>query len=224
MCDREEEMINQILLAILLLIPIIIILIPSVEFLKESRKARQTEKAETGGNRKGKVAAYNKPLWMMLGLGYFTMWIVWIGGIILLLFTDYYELSAGWTFSRANPAVVQIIGLIIFFFGAVAYIIHLFVAGKYIQPSNHGTLDDHKLVDKGTFAVVRHPLYVCYVVVSAGLALTLMSFWYLIPTALVLAGIYPTAKAEEEVLLEQLGDEYADYRKRVGMFIPKLKR
>ena len=215
-------MINENLIATVLLVPVIIILIPSVMFLKESGKAREAEKAGTSGDKKGKVAAYNKPLWMMLGIGFFTMWIVWIGGIVLLLFFDYAELSAGWTFSPTRPEAVQIGGLIIFLFGAIAYIAHLFVAGKYIQPSNAGTLDEHKLVDRGSFAIVRHPLYVCYVLISAGLGITLLSFWYLIPTALVLAGIYPTARAEEETLIEQLGDDYIDYRKRVGMFFPKI--
>ena len=215
-------MITEKLIGILLLIPVIIILIPSVKFFKESRKAREMENAGTGSDRKGKVAAYNKPLWIMLGIGYFAMWVLWIGNIALLLFTDYGELAAGWTFSPANPAAVQTIGLIVFLSGAAVYIVHLFVAGKYIQPSHSGTLSNHKLVDKGTFALVRHPLYVCYVLISAGLGITLMSLLYMIPTALVLAGIYPTAKAEEEVLLEQLGDDYADYRKRVGMFFPKL--
>jgi protein-S-isoprenylcysteine O-methyltransferase Ste14 len=34
--------------------------------------------------------------------------------------------------------------------------------------------------------------------------------------------IHPTAKAEEETLTEQFGEEYLEYKQRVGMFVPKL--
>ncbi len=217
-------MINEILTGLLLLAPVILMLIPSIKYWQETVKARKAEKSGESGDKGGKVAAYKQPFWTMLGIGYFCMWIVWIGGIVLLLFTDYAEFSFGWTFHPSAPVLIQIIGLIFFYSGAMTYFLHLVFAGKYIQPSNSGTFAEHKLVDRGPFAVVRHPLYVSYVLISGGLCLTLMSFWYLIPTALVLAGIYPTAKAEEDALLEQLGDKYAEYRKRVGMFIPKFSR
>ena len=215
-------MINKILSGILLLIPIIIMLIPSGKYRKENRKARAAEKTGESSDKCGRKAAYKQPFYAMLGIGYFCMWIVWIGGIVLLLFTDYGALSAGWTFSPSNPAVVQIIGLVLFYAGSMTYCLNLFIAGKYIQPSTSGTLAEHKLVDRGPFAVIRHPLYVSYVLISAGLSLTLLSFWYLIPAALIFTGIYPTARAEEEVLLDQLGDEYTEYREKVGMFFPKF--
>lgn len=31
-----------------------------------------------------------------------------------------------------------------------------------------------------------------------------------------------TAKAEEEILIEQFGEEYIEYQREVGMFFPKL--
>jgi len=37
----------------------------------------------------------------------------------------------------------------------------------------------------------------------------------------VIIGIYPTAKAEEEVLIKQFEEEYIKYKQKVGMFFPK---
>ena len=96
--------------------------------------------------------------------------------------------------------------------------------GKYLRPAPSGTLENHKLIQKGPFAVIRHPLYVSYMLITAGLGLVLLSYWLLIPTLLILVGIYPTARAEEAVLMEQFGDEYIRYKQRVGMFFPKFRK
>jgi protein-S-isoprenylcysteine O-methyltransferase Ste14 len=44
----------------------------------------------------------------------------------------------------------------------------------------------------------------------------------LIPTLFVIIGIYPTAKAEEELLIEKFGEQYRECKKKVGMFFPKI--
>jgi protein-S-isoprenylcysteine O-methyltransferase Ste14 len=44
----------------------------------------------------------------------------------------------------------------------------------------------------------------------------------LIPALCVVIGIYPTAKAEEEMLIERFGEEYIEYQRKVGMFFPRL--
>jgi protein-S-isoprenylcysteine O-methyltransferase Ste14 len=62
------------------------------------------------------------------------------------------------------------------------------------------------------------------VLILTGLSLVLLSYWLLIPTLLIVFGIYPTAKAEEEVLIEQFGSDYIRYKHRVGMFFPRLRK
>jgi protein-S-isoprenylcysteine O-methyltransferase Ste14 len=47
-------------------------------------------------------------------------------------------------------------------------------------------------------------------------------YWLLIPTVCIIVGIYPTAKAEEEMLVERFGEEYIGYKRRVGMLFPRL--
>ena len=116
------------------------------------------------------------------------------------------------------------VGLIIFYIGAVTYNLNIIVAGKYLRPSISGTLEEHKLIKKGPYAVIRHPLYASYIFILAGLSLILLSYWLLIPTLCMIIGIFPTAKAEEETLIEQFGEEYVEYKRKVGMFFPKCRK
>jgi protein-S-isoprenylcysteine O-methyltransferase Ste14 len=102
--------------------------------------------------------------------------------------------------------------------------LNIIVAGKYLRPAPSGTLESHKLVQKGPFRIIRHPLYVSYIFILAGLSMVLLTFWLLIPTLFLIIGIYPTAKAEEEILIEQFGEEYINYKRNVGMFFPKIHR
>ncbi|MCK4279783.1 MAG: isoprenylcysteine carboxylmethyltransferase family protein [Candidatus Thorarchaeota archaeon] len=91
-----------------------------------------------------------------------------------------------------------------------------------MRPAPSSILEDHKLIRKGPFGVVRHPLYVSYFLITVGLAGVLHIGWILIPSLCIAFGIYSTAKAEEEVLIEQFGEEYIRYQQEVGMFLPKV--
>ncbi len=148
----------------------------------------------------------------------------WIGGIVFQFPSRFHSVFGWLKFASPHQTVIQIIGFIIFYTGAVTYNINIIVVGKYLRPAPSGTLENHKLIQKGPFRIIRHPLYVSYMLITAGLALVLLSYWLLIPTLLILTGIYPTAGAEEAVLIEQFGDQYIRYKQRVGMFFPKIKR
>jgi protein-S-isoprenylcysteine O-methyltransferase Ste14 len=208
---------NETLTAVLLLIPIFFLIISSIRAWPEQKKPKEN------GN-VGKKAAYNKPFYYLLAAGYFLMWIIWIGGIVLLFTSTYARVLQGIALTSFGGGIIQIIGFILFYIGSVMYNLTLITAGKYLRPSNAGTLKDHRLVDRGPFAVIRHPLYVSYCIISLGLGLVLLRFLFFIPAAFIIIGLYPTANAEEEVLMDQLGDEYMEYRKKTGMLFPKLSK
>ena len=208
-------MISEFFTAILFIIPLIAMIIPSLsywsEFIKEKSKRRKNKKAN-----------YNKPFFYLFVFGVLGMWIAWVGSIIFLIMNKYHSILEWLTFPSPYKSIIQIIGFIIFYVGALVYNMNIIFAGKYLRPAPSGTLENHRLVQKGPFAIIRHPLYVSYILISAGLSLALLSYWLLIPTFFIVLGIYPTAKAEEKVLIEQFGDEYIKYKQRVGMFFPKF--
>lgn len=80
---------------------------------------------------------------------------------------------------------------------------------------------DHKIVDSGPYAIVRHPIY-------SGLLLSLLAtaaakgtVLGIVGFAFLLSGIGLKARMEERWLTQQLGAEaYGDYRRRVPMLLP----
>jgi protein-S-isoprenylcysteine O-methyltransferase Ste14 len=210
-------MIPQIVTAVLLSIPLITMSIPSINFWLEFKNSRKTG----GVNKK---ANYKKLFFYLLSAGVLCMWVCWIGGIIFLFLNKFYSIFGFLTFSSYFETAVQIIGLIIFYVGAITYNLNIIFAGRNLRPAQSGIIEDHKLIQNGPFGIIRHPLYVSYILILVGLSLILLIYWLLIPTIFIIIGIYPTAKAEEKNLIEEFGEEYIEYKQKVGMFFPKLKR
>ncbi len=213
-------MINQTIVAVLLVIPLITMIIPSIRYWSEFKKEKK--------KKAGKKTKYNKAFFYLFVAGVLCMWMSWVGGILFLFLNKFYSIFGFLTFSSPYETAIQIAGLIIFYIGSVIYNLNIIVAGKYLRPSTSGTLEEHKLIKEGPFAVIRHPLYVSYIFILAGLSLILFSYWLLIPTLCVIIGIYPMAKAEEETLIEQFGEEYLEYKEKLEIVnqkkLPMLSR
>ncbi|MCK4472668.1 MAG: hypothetical protein KAW49_12890 [Anaerolineae bacterium] len=212
---QETKMIPQTIAAILLAIPLVAIVVISVPYWIEFKGSskRGTAKQET---------PYNKLFLASVGLGYFCIWPFWIGGMVFLFLNKYYTVFGFLTFSSPSALAVQVIGFLVFYAGAALLNWALFFAGKYLRPSIAGVYEEHKLIQTGPLAIVRHPYYVSYVLILVGLSLALLTYWPLIPALCVVIGMYPTARTEEEMLIERFGEEYIEYRRKVGMFFPRL--
>ena len=205
-------MIHETLVAILLAIPLSTLVAQSIRYWSEFRSNQSSVRK----------ADYRKPYFYLLVLGVLCMWLAWLGAIVLSLLHACHSVFDFLTFSSQSALSIQIVGFIIFYLGAATYNLTLLVAGKHLRPAPSGMHEDHKLVTMGPFRLIRHPLYVSYILIVAGLSLILLSYWLLIPALCVIVGIYPTAKAEEKALTEQFGEEYVEYKQRVSMFVPKL--
>ena len=83
-----------------------------------------------------------------------------------------------------------------------------------------------KLVVNGLYRVVRNPMHLGWTIVLIGLALLMQSFTLLvifIPLFITVHIIY-LKYIEEKELEKKFGQAYLDYKQRVPMFIPRLKR
>lgn len=82
-----------------------------------------------------------------------------------------------------------------------------------------------KLVDKGPYGWVRHPQYTFGFVLLCGWFLVWGAVYSLCLMPLIGGIIYVQALIEERYILEKkFGRAYAEYRKRVGMLIPRVAR
>jgi len=113
--------------------------------------------------------------------------------------------------------IFQIIGMILVAFGTVIAIIGRISRGT--KAISWGV--PKSLTVKGGFRLVRHPLYASYCYYFIGLPLAMFNY-LLFPLMLGIIGYYFTAIYEERILVEEFGEEYVEYQKKVGMLIPLI--
>ncbi len=81
---------------------------------------------------------------------------------------------------------------------------------------------EHSLVTHGPYRWVRHPMYSFSFLLFFGFGL-LTANWFIGVTAiLALALIVVRTPIEEAKLIEEFGDEYREYMKGTGRFLPRL--
>lgn len=84
--------------------------------------------------------------------------------------------------------------------------------------------EDHTLVTTGVYALVRHPLYASIILMLFGGSLVYSNYGSAILTAVVFIPFMHYRAKQEEVLLEQMFINYAEYKRKTGMFFPKIRR
>jgi protein-S-isoprenylcysteine O-methyltransferase Ste14 len=93
--------------------------------------------------------------------------------------------------------------------------------GSGISPTS-ATRKEHKLSTSGPYRWIRHPLYT--VGTTLFISFGMMADNWFIALLGILAFIAMAARTpkEEANLIEKFGDEYREYMKRTGRFLPKL--
>jgi protein-S-isoprenylcysteine O-methyltransferase Ste14 len=99
--------------------------------------------------------------------------------------------------------------------GTVFAICALLVLGRSISLLPEA----RRLVTRGPYALVRHPLYLGEIVAIAGVALQYLSAWALLLLGLVWAFQLQRMKYEELVLFQSF-PEYGDYMARTARLVP----
>ena len=83
--------------------------------------------------------------------------------------------------------------------------------------------EDHRIIDDGPYALVRHPIYSGLILALLATAAAEATVTALLGTALIIFGIWLKASTEERFLSLELDPQaYADYRRRVPMLVPFL--
>jgi protein-S-isoprenylcysteine O-methyltransferase Ste14 len=82
--------------------------------------------------------------------------------------------------------------------------------------------EDHRLIQSGPYARVRHPIYTGVLVAMMGTALFVGEWRALLGVLLVFVTHWLKARREEALLTEQFGAEYREYRERTGSLVPRV--
>jgi protein-S-isoprenylcysteine O-methyltransferase Ste14 len=120
---------------------------------------------------------------------------------------------------RGDSAVLRLVGV-----GALA-LAAAFIFPPFLLLARHGGRDEGEsylqtrgLVDRGLYAVVRHPQYLGYILLAAGFALLSQHTATLLLGAVAVTSFVLQALAEERTCLAHLGEPYRRYLHRVPRF------
>jgi len=85
-------------------------------------------------------------------------------------------------------------------------------------------LADHRLVTRGAYGFVRHPVYLAAFLIWLALAVGFLSLTAFLVTVLYVIPIYLLyMRSEEAMMLECFGERYGSYRRRVPMLLPRVR-
>jgi protein-S-isoprenylcysteine O-methyltransferase Ste14 len=133
---------------------------------------------------------------------------------ILTLWLDYFAIII--------PDFIRLIGIIVFVLGLLLLIwVHRTLGEHWSMMLKLG--EEHLLVTSGPYSRIRHPMYTYFYMMVIATALI---------SANLFVGIFGVATwtllylvrigDEEQMLLEQFGEEYEEYMKRTGRLLPKI--
>jgi protein-S-isoprenylcysteine O-methyltransferase Ste14 len=98
------------------------------------------------------------------------------------------------------------------------------IRGRHFHLAWTGDVPD-ALCEQGPYAYVRHPLYLSYILAFLALLVALPTLWVAAIFLFNLALFVHAAFGDERSLREgPFAGDYADYRRRVRMFLPRLRR
>lgn len=139
-----------------------------------------------------------------------------------LVFTDHTAVLFILTL-QFQPSIIfymQIVGLVLTGTGYSLFIWSVIARGKYAV--SWAMTENHRLVTWGPYRYVRHPSYLGYFLIFLGL----FSLWPHLLTLfplIAVPGYIRVTLEEERLLLRRFGDQFLEYQRRTGLFIPKLR-
>jgi protein-S-isoprenylcysteine O-methyltransferase Ste14 len=80
--------------------------------------------------------------------------------------------------------------------------------------------EDHSLVQRGPYRVVRHPIYAGGLLAMLGTAVVYGEAGCFVAVVLAFAGWWLKARIEEEFMVRQFGEDYRRYQRSVKRLIP----
>jgi len=81
---------------------------------------------------------------------------------------------------------------------------------------------EHHLVTGGPYARMRHPLYSALFGYGIGLALVTASWIFILLAVIIIAGMSLRVGKEEQMMIDQFGDEYRAYMRRTWRYFPRI--
>ena len=113
---------------------------------------------------------------------------------------------------------LQAFGIMLLFLAMPMLTSAAFLAAKYVYSKPE---PDRRLLTRGPYRLVRHPIYLAFALTGVGFVLLAQN--YLMLPVLILLHNWGWQKEEAE-LEQAYGERYTVYRARTGAFLPRIRR
>lgn len=114
------------------------------------------------------------------------------------------------------------LGIFLTFLGIMVRQVSIAILGRFFSTTVQ-IVEDHKVVEKGPYRLVRHPSYTGVLITFIGLGLAVQSLGALLALLVLFTVAFGyRIWVEERALLSGLGQDYASYMKRTKRLIPFL--
>jgi protein-S-isoprenylcysteine O-methyltransferase Ste14 len=145
-----------------------------------------------------------------------------VRAISLMAFLVLYAINPPWLGVLAVPFPdwLRWIGVVLGVVSLAVYAWSRATLGK--EWSSHLQMrEQHHLVTTGPYAWIRHPIYLALMGFLTGIALVTAN-WFLIAFLVVsIVDLALRIPKEEQMMIEEFGDEYKAYMQRTGRLLPK---
>lgn len=116
---------------------------------------------------------------------------------------------------------INMLALVVYIIGTVFNLL-----GRKYLGANWGNnvviYTNHTLVTDGVYKVVRHPLYASIIWMIYAVGILYKNYLVIILNTIIFIPFMTYRAKQEEKELEKIFEEYKNYKKRVGMFFPKI--
>jgi len=142
---------------------------------------------------------------------------------VALIFNINHWFDSGWLSARIIPrGVPYVLG------GAVLTIMGMLfcIWARIVLGANwSGTVtlkENHELIRRGPYQVVRHPIYTGFLLAMLGTAFVYGFTRCFVGVLVVGFGFWLKSQTEEQFMVQHFGQQYLDYRQQVRALIPYL--
>lgn len=120
--------------------------------------------------------------------------------------------TLGWVLWAAGVGMILLAFAL--HFSSRVHLRHFYAERVEIQP-------EHRIIDTGPYAYIRHPVFTSFFMIALGLVLINLGLLTLLIFVYALWDFSRAAMAEEAIMVENL-PAYAQYMQRTGRFLPRV--
>ena len=170
--------------------------------------------------RSGSTGWFALPPWMQITFGFAAIALFFWFGFLLWIPLPLRLLEVVIALARSIGLGIFLIGLFLVLWARWALgAMHGVSTGSSVPLQ-----ESHRLVQRGPYSFVRHPMYLGYWLVILGILLAYRTWTPLVLLIMTVRSFYRRARREEVALEEMLGEKWQAYVKNVPMFLLQWKR